>query len=188
MKCDPKNPYLKGDKINLRRIRRSDAESIYRHVIDREIARYTFIPHPYLIEDAYAFIRLSHRQIRRKTNFPLGMEQKETGQIIGMISLDHVSHEHKNAELGYWLGKQFWGQGIAKEAIKLILSFGFKELKLKRIYARVMHPNIASAKLLEKSGFTYEGTMRKMLYRRNQWLDMLWFGILKDEYHADRRQ
>ena len=182
MKLDPKNPYLKGDKINLRRIRRSDAESIYHHVKDKDIARYTFIPHPYRIEDAYSFIKLSHKQIYQKTNFPLGMEHPQSKQIIGIISLDHVNYEHKNAELGYWLGKKYWGQGIAKEAIRLILRYGFKELKLKRVYARVMQPNIASAKLLEKSGFTYEGTMREMLYRRKQWLDMLWFGILKEEF------
>lgn len=188
MKPNPKNPYLKGAIINLRRIHKSDAESIYQHVKAPEIARYTFIPHPYNIQDALSFIRLTHRQYRNGTNFPLGMEHPQTKQIIGMIALDKVSYEHKNAELGYWLGKKYWGQRITQEAIKLILRYGFKELKLRRIYARVMHPNIASSKLLEKSGFSHEGTMRKMLYRRKQWLDMLWFGLLKEEYHVDRRQ
>jgi len=176
------DPYLKGKKINLRRIRKSDAESIYQYCKDRAVSRYTFIPHPYRIEDAHTFIRFCHRKFHAQTNYILGMEHQETGKIIGTVSLDNVNYQHKNAELGYALAQKFWRQGIATEAVRLMLIFGFKELKLKRIYARVMNPNIASIKLLESCGFTHEGTMRRMLFHLNQWHDILWFGILKEEY------
>jgi len=98
-----------------------------------------------------------------------------------MIGLMKIDYNNKNAEIGYWLGKKYWGRKIMKEALKLILNFGFKELKLVRIYARVMHPNIASANLLEKSGFKYEGRMRKTTFRKGKWLDDLRYSILREE-------
>lgn len=99
-----------------------------------------------------------------------------------MISLMKIDYKNKNTEIGYWLGRKYWGKGIMKEAIKLILNFGFKKLKLVRIYARVMHPNISSAKLLEKSGFRYEGRMRKTILRRGKWMDELRYSILSNEF------
>jgi RimJ/RimL family protein N-acetyltransferase len=66
--------------------------------------------------------------------------------------------------------------------LKLILDFGFKKLGLVRIYAKVMHPNTASAKLLESVGFKYEGKLRKSVYRWGKWFDMLIYGLLKEEY------
>ena len=80
------------------------------------------------------------------------------------------------------MSKKYWGQEIASEALKLILDFGFKKLKLMRFYARVMHPNIASMKLLEKAGFKYEGRMRKHIFKNGKWMDELRYAILREEH------
>jgi RimJ/RimL family protein N-acetyltransferase len=176
------NPYLKGEKINLRRVRKPDANSIYKYVKDKEIARYTFIPHPYLHSDAYTFIRFCHRKIREKTEFHLGMEDNKTHQIIGMIGLFKINYTSQTAEVGYWLGKKYWGNGITIEAVRLMLHFAFDELKLHRVDALVMHPNIASANLLEKAGFIYEGRKREDVLQGNQRYDFLIYGILAKEY------
>jgi len=66
--------------------------------------------------------------------------------------------------------------------LHLILSFGFKKLKLKRIQARVFHKNKNAQKLLEKLGFKLEGRLRKKTFFKNQWFDDFIYGILKDEY------
>jgi RimJ/RimL family protein N-acetyltransferase len=96
----------------------------------------------------------------------------------------NIDYENKNAEIGYWLGKRYWGQKIIKEAIKLILNFGFKKLKLTRIYAKVMHPNISSSKLLEQLSFQYEGRMRKTYLKKGKWMDDLIYSILKSEFKS----
>jgi len=173
---------IKGKQINLRKLKKSDAFSIQRNAKDFEIARYTTIPHPYTLKNAEDFIKLTHLKINKKKAFEYGIELKETRGIIGMIGLMNIDYNNKNAEVGYWLGKKYWGKGIMKEAIKLIINFGFKKLMLVRIYARVMHPNIASAKLLEKSGFEYEGTMRKSTFRNGNWMDNLNYSILCNEF------
>jgi len=171
-----------GKQINLRYLKKFDALSVQKNAKDFEIARYTTIPHPYTLKNAEDFIKLTHLKINKKKAFEYGIELKETRGIIGMIGLMNIDYNNKNAEVGYWLGKNYWGKGIMKDAIKLILNFGFKELKLVRIYARVMHPNIASAKLLEKSGFKCEGTMRKSTFRNDKWMDNINYSILSNEF------
>ncbi len=173
---------IEGKKINIRKLKKSDAPFIYQNAKDFEIAKYTTIPHPYKLKNAEDFIKTTHQKMRKKKSFELGIELKENKKIIGIIGLTNINYNNKNAEIGYWLGKKYWGKGIMKEAIKLILKFGFKKLKLVRIYARVMHPNIASAKLLEKSGFKYEGRMRKTTLKKGKWMDDLKYSILNSEF------
>ena len=173
---------IEGKLINLRELKKFDVPSIYQNAKDFDIARYTTLPHPYKLKDAEDFVRTTHQKIRRKKAFELGIELKETKKVIGMISLMNIDYKNKNAEIGYWLGKKYWGKKIMKEAVRLILGFGFKKLKLVRIYARVMSPNISSAKLLEKSGFQYEGRMRKTTLRKGKWMDDLRYSILSSEF------
>jgi len=173
---------LIGEKINLRSIKRSDADSIFKYANDKVIAKFVTTPYPYKLKDAYDYIRKSQVGMRKKDMYNFGIELKETGEIIGMISLMDVDYENKNAELGYWLARKYWGQKIMPEALRLILKFGFTDLKHKRIYARVMHFNNRSAFLLEKFGFKYEGRLRKTTFRRRRWLDELRYSILKEEF------
>ena len=173
---------IKGDRINLRKLRKSDAESVQKHAKDKEISRYTTLPYPYKLKHAQDFINLTHKKMRKKESYELGIELKETKNIIGMMGLIHVDYKNKNAEVGYWLGKKYWKQGLTTESLKLMLKFGFRELKLERIYAKVMHPNTMSAKLLEKNDFKLEGRLRKNTLKDGKWMDDLIYGLLEEEW------
>jgi len=173
---------IKGKRVNLRQLRKSDAKSLYQNAKDFEIAKYTRLPHPYKLGNATSYIKENKLKLRKKTDYSLGIELKETSQIIGMISLMKVDKKNKNAELGYWLGKKYWGQGLMSEALQLILNFGFKKLRLERIHAGVMHPNKPSLKVLKKAGFKYEGRHRREFLRHGKWLDALMHSLLRDEY------
>lgn len=178
---------LDGKSINLRRLKKSDADSIYNHVKDYEIYRYTTnIPHPYKKAQAKSFILSTFRNMKEGTGYNLGMEDPGTGKIIGMISLIKVDSKNRNAELGYWLGKRYWGKGITSEAVSIMLSFGFGKLKLEKVYARVMHPNKASQKVLLKSGFKPEGRGRRHISKDGRWYDELRFGMLREEFIKSR--
>jgi ribosomal-protein-alanine N-acetyltransferase len=177
------NPYLKGEMINLRRIRRSDAESIQQNGNDKDVTRYLFTPYPYTMEHAYSFVRASHRMYRKETGYPLGIEHKETKQIIGLIGLYRVDHINGFAETGFWLGKRYWRKGYTKEAVILTLRFAFEDLDFHRIYARAFKPNTASIKLIEKLGFVHEGTLRKHVYKYGRYMDMHFYGMLKEEFN-----
>ena len=113
-------PYMKmtaikripGIKINLRPITKDDAASIYTYARNRSISRYTFLPHPYTRKDADEWVITSSERNASGIDFNMGIELPASGEIIGMISLNNIDVINRNAELGYWLGKPFWGKGF----------------------------------------------------------------------------
>lgn len=112
----------------------------------------------------------------------MGIELKSINQIIGIISLMEIDYKNRNAEIGCWLGKNFWGQGLCQEAVELMLNFAFNTLKLKRIWAKVVHPNKRAQMVLREVGFKYEGRLRKNTFRNGKWMDDLIFAILKEDW------
>jgi len=173
---------IEGKGIRLRALRKSDARSIQENAKDWEVCRYTILPYPYRLRHAKDFIKKTRQNLRKKAAYESGIELKETGKVIGMMSLTRIDWKNKNAEAGYWLGKKYWGQGIAKEALQLILGFGFRRLKLMRIYARARPANFRSERLLNKTGFKREGFLRKDMFIKGRSVDHFIYSILKEEY------
>ena len=176
-------PTLRGKLINLRGVRRSDAESMQRHAHNANVARYmAILPYPYKLEHALKWINTTHRMARAKTDYHFGIEDRDSRQIIGMIGLSRVNRQDKNAEAGYWLGQDFWRKGYITEAMRLMLNFAFAELDLARVYAVVHEKNTGSIRLLEKCSFVREGVWRKATLRDGRFYDVLAYGLLRDEY------
>lgn len=170
-----------GAQIQLRPITLKDADSITKNVTP-ETARFSTVPYPYRRSDAVVYINDSKAKMKKGELVRLGIEDRKSKSIIGMVGLENINQDAKNAEIGYWLGKDYWGKGIMSEAVQLMTAYGFKTLKLKRIYARVFAPNIASSKLLEKIGYKKEGELRKHLKIGNRYLNELHYGLLSTEY------
>src|SRR3989339_1759705 len=104
---------IKGKLINLRIIKESDAESIYSQAKDKEICEAVPLPMPYTLKSAENYIKITKKKWKNKTEAQFGIEDKQTKKIIGMIGLMDINFKLKKAEVGYWLGKKYWGQGIA---------------------------------------------------------------------------
>ena len=171
----------KEKRVRLRTLNLSDAKAIYEYLKDGEISKWTLIHQPYKRRNALTFILKSHYKRIWKKEYVFGILLKDTNRLIGIISLLNVNWKDKNAEIGYWLGKKYWGRGLTTEAIGLILNFAFKKLKLHRVYAKVFEENTASKRVLEKNGFKLEGIMREIKYMHNKWHNDLRFGILDKE-------
>lgn len=154
----------------VRTLRTTDAESLAQHANDPRIAaqlRDRF-PHPYSIADATAFIDLI------LTKDPLACFAIVVGsRCIGGIGLDRQHDVHRlSAELGYWLGCEYWGRGIATQAIAGVTAWAFDSLDLQRIFAQPYADNLASCRALEKAGFLLEGTLRRSAIKA---------GIIRDQ-------
>ena len=172
---------LEGNRINLRKLKISDSETIRNFAKDRKITKYTFvIPPPFTKKKAQSFIRKINKERKKGNSYYFGIELKQNKELIGMMNLVNIDRKNKNAEIGFWIAKKHQRKGLAEEALNLILDFGFEKLKLKRIEARVLHKNKPAQKLLEKTGFKSEGRLRKRTFFKNQWFDDLIYGILRD--------
>lgn len=173
--------FIEGKKINLRQLKRSDAQAVFKQANDRLISRFTTVPYPYTLEMATCFIRDTGKKIKLGSSYDLAIVTREGDEFIGMVALRIAKKEAGVAELGYWLGSKHWGRGIMSEAAGLIIDFGFKKLKLKKVFAKVMKPNIGSAKILEKHGFKLEGDLRRHDCKLGKVYDVLMFGLLKND-------
>lgn len=174
---------MQGKLITLRRLRRSDAASIQRHANNRDIKRFLpRLPFPYTMAEARKWITTTSRLARADKAYDFGIEDRESGEIVGMIGLRNINRQDRNAEVGYWIGKSFQRRGYAGEAMLLILKFAFRELRLVRVYAVVHQRNVASVKLLDRIGFVREGVWRKASFMNRRWYDVYAYGILKEEY------
>ena len=172
-----------GQKILLRKLNLSDADSITKHINDKSVARWTLsVPYPYRKEYAVDFIRSRKTGLKNKTNYTFGIAEVADNSIIGCIDLDDIDWEDKKAEIGYWISGKFRRRGYMTEAVNLVLDFGFKKLGLHKIYARVFKSNYASMKVLERNRFKFEGTLRHEAYKNGRWIDELYYGLLKSEF------
>jgi len=105
MKKFDKKMAIESERIKLRELKLSDAEEIYKLLQDKEMVKWTRIPSPYHRKDAINFIKNSKIELKKGSKYTFAIVLKETNKIIGCISLRNVDLKNKNAELGYWLGK-----------------------------------------------------------------------------------
>jgi RimJ/RimL family protein N-acetyltransferase len=164
-------------QCTIRRWRLEDAESLARHANNRRIwlAVRDVFPHPYTIQDAYEFLnRAMNEQPGMK--FCIEIARAAVGGI-GVHPGDDV-HRH-TATMGYWLGQPFWGRGIMSEAVTAVTDFCFENFPLRRISAEVFSNNPASARVLQKAGFTFEGRLKNHVLKEGELLDSLIYARIK---------
>lgn len=163
----------------LRSLREDDAPSLARQANNRKIWRNLrdAFPHPYYEEDAKEFIGRIKSQPRESV-FAIEIDNHAVG-AIGLRFREDV--ESCTAELGYWLGEAYWGRGVATEAIQAIVEFAIDEFRLIRIDAWVFSWNPASARTLEKAGFTLEGMLRRSAIKDGQVIDRWLYAFLPED-------
>ncbi len=148
----------------------------------REIADTTVsIPHPYALDHAIAWIGNQRREsVRgRATNFAIRL--LPGSPLIGSASLRDIDHEHLQAELGFWIGRDWWGQGYASEAAAAVIRFGFETLGLNRICAHHMARNPASGQVLLHVGMQREGLLRERVKKWGVYEDVVLYAILRED-------
>jgi RimJ/RimL family protein N-acetyltransferase len=179
----PENITLETERLILRPLSEQDSEEVYENVKEYDIARWTInIPHPYPKEEAIRYIRQSMELIKKGKSYELAIRFNSSKELAGVMALLNVEKEHRNAELGYWIAKKYWNKGIATEAASKILEFGFQELNLERICARCFHENEASRRVMEKIGMEHEGKFRHEIFKENEFIDMIYYGMIKDDW------
>ena len=162
---------LKLKRCTIRDWRIDDAESLAKHANNRRVSinlRDRF-PYPYQIENAQSFIEGAISKGREKSHCI-----EINGSAVGGIGITIGEDVHRlTAEMGYWLAEDFWGQGIMSEVVPAFVNHCFEKFSLKRIYATTYATNSASARVLEKSGFQFEGRLHKHVIKDGQILDSL---------------
>ena len=176
-----RQPTIETDKLILRPFAISDAPEVQRLAGDEAIASTTInIPHPYEDGAAEAWISKHAERYASGDMCEFAITLRDNGALIGAIMLA-VEQRHSRAELGYWIGVPYWGNGYCTEAARAMLEFGFNTLGLNRIHAVHFARNPASGRVLQKIGLRREGCFRQHVLKWDRFEDLEVYGILRDD-------
>ncbi|MEQ8764202.1 MAG: GNAT family N-acetyltransferase [Planctomycetota bacterium] len=176
-------PTLMTSRLRLRPFRSEDAPEVQRLAGDRRVADGTLhVPHPYPDGEAERWIATLEPAFDAKVLAQFAIVDLESDELRGSIGLQ-LNFDHDTAELGYWIGPDYWGQGLATEAGRAVVAWGFEELGCNRISAHHFSENIASGRVLLKIGMQHEGHVRQAIKKDGQYLDIELYAILR----SDRR-
>ena len=180
----PGSLMLESDRLRLRRFELGDAARLRELADHPEVAAATLnIVHPYTLADAQAFLRGVRVAWAGGRSLVFAVERKAEGELIGAVGLT-LQPACDRAELGYWLGHAHWGQGYATEAARAVVCLGFDRLDLNRIFAACFAGNLASERVMQKLGMTYEGTLRQHYKRHDRYYDGRFYSLLRSEWRA----
>lgn len=136
------------------------------------------LPYPYTENDAEDFIRAMLSADKDTTfAFAIALDDKAIGSI-GVFRQDNI--HCKTAEMGYYIGEPYWGNGYATTAIKQVCKYVFEKTDIIRIYAEPFAHNIASCRALEKAGFQYEGTLKSNAVKCGSIVDMKMYALVRE--------
>ena len=161
--------------IGLKKWTPDDLETLVKYANNTKIADNLTdaFPSPYTMEDGRAYIEGAMND--SPTKF---FAVTYGGEIVGSIGVFPQSDVHrKNAAVAYWIAEPFWGRGIATEAIRLVVEYGFSAFDIVRIYAKPFGMNTGSHRALEKAGFTLEARLKNVIFKNGQLTDELTYGI-----------
>ncbi|MDR2585201.1 MAG: GNAT family N-acetyltransferase [Prevotellaceae bacterium] len=157
--------------IKLRKWNEADLDSLVKYANNWNVAKWLTngFPHPYKQEDGKAYLSMIANDNPVKV-FAIVVN----GEAVGSVGVFPQSDIHeKNAEMGYWLAEECWGQGIMTKAIQEIVEYGLRTFDIVRIFARPFSTNLQSQRVLEKAGFVLEAKLKKALFKNGEFMDEL---------------
>lgn len=178
VKLNWKPPTITTDRLILRPIELSDADSIFEYAKNPNVSRFTLWEPHQSIQASIDYIKdYIFEYYLKGVPEPFGIALKNNPQkIIGTVGCFWASKQAKAMELAYAIGEDHWGHGFAAEASKAVMDYCFKEFALKKILARCKVENEASAKVMMKIGMNFEGTLRSAIFHRELHWDMHYYG------------
>lgn len=175
-------PTLETERLQLRAMSVKDASDMYDYARRFDVTRYLlWEPHG---DRTYTEHYLSYleRLYRVGEFYDWALVDRKSGHMIGTCGFTRIDLFNRSAEIGYVLNPAYWGRGLACEAVRAVLEFGFCRLSLHRIDAHFMVDNEQSRRVAEKCGMHFEGVMHGALFVRGEYVDVGVCALLSDEY------
>ncbi len=175
-------PTLETDRLILRQIQPRDAFDMYDYSKNPNVTRYLlWSPHPN-VQHTKDYIRFLQGEYKKGACYDWAILLKSSGKMIGTCGFVSFDSENASATVGYVLHPDHWGCGIAPEALRRVLSFGFQQLSLHRIEAQFMEENTRSLRVMEKCGMRLEGYKRKAILIKGSFETVGVAAVLQNEF------
>lgn len=177
-----KFPVIETERLVLRQVTNNDAEDMLKYLSDQTVMEYYGLEPFKSIDDAVEEILWYQSILEESTGIRWGITLKGQERVIGSCGFLNLAAQHYRSEIGFELSKDYWGQGIASEALEVVIKFGFEHLNLQRIQALIEPQNISSQKLVERKGFIKEGLLRNYEFTCGKFDDLYIYSLLKQDF------
>ncbi len=178
-------PQLVTQRLVLRTATLRDANDIYAYSKDEKVAEHVLWYAHKSPGETRQYVKQMIKLYRNGSPASYVIALKSTGRVIGTIGFMNINPEHSSGEVGYSMARDMWGKGIMTEALKAILDFGFRTLRLNRIDAMHDCNNPSSGRVMEKCGMKYEGCLRQKVYNKSKFVDVNLYSILWEDYKKE---
>jgi [ribosomal protein S5]-alanine N-acetyltransferase len=174
-------PTINAIRVALRPVTENDVDSLYAVFSDPEVMRYSgsSMTDP---REAKDFLAEVLEDLRRRQCIQWGIARRADNQIIGNVAIFNLDLVARKGEIGFSLGRPYWGMGYMREALQAAIWYGFNEMGLRRIEADTDPRNLPSIRLLERLGFQKEGYLRERWFIAGETQDSLFYGLLGREW------
>lgn len=164
-------------RVHLTELRHSDRSEFLKYLNDSDIHRFTCrIPYPYTdgaFDEWMEIVSSATQQHGEPINWAI---RDDDERLVGGVGFDNLIKGHR-AEIGYWLGKPMWGQGIMSSVVRSACQIAVSEWQLARITAIVFEDNLASVRVLTKNGFAHEARLKRYFKRDGEFSDAFLFAL-----------
>lgn len=174
---------IETERLILRRFEYDDAEAVLKNwASDKEVQSLYSEPVYETMEEVGELLSRYINNYVDQNYYRWAVILKDNNQCIGQIAYFMVNKDNHFAEIEYCIGREFQGSGYATEAAKAVITFGFEEMNLHKVQICHKAMNEKSKRVIEKCGLTYEGTLRDFFFMEGEYVDRLYYSILKKEY------
>lgn len=178
---------IETERLILRKFTMDDAEDMYNNWAgDDDVTKFLTWPTHSNVDSSICVIGMWEKEYDSPDNYQWCIEFKEIGEAIGSISVVSLNEKTNAVEVGYCIGKKFWGQGITSEAFRALIAFFFEEMQVNRVESRHDSRNPASGKVMLKCGLLKEGMKRQADINNSGICDAVFYGLLKDDWNRNR--
>ncbi len=179
---------LETERLILRKHVLNDAPAMYKNwASEKEVTEFLSWEPYHSIEDVQKILSEWISQYANNDFYFWTIELKDSGELVGDISVITIDPDTFSVELGYGIGSRWWGKGIVAESGKALIRFFFEEVGVNRVYAKHATGNPNSGKAMQKMGMKYEGIIRQSGRCNQGIVDEVYYSILKNEYFDSKR-
>ena len=181
-------PRFETEHLLLRRMKVEDAEDMFEYACSAEVTRYlTWNPHAD-VPNTREYLTYVQKQYEAGEFYNWALIYKPDMKMIGTCGFTSFDDDNNSAEIGYVVNPAYQDRGLATEAVKEVIAFGFQKLGLNRIEAKYIEGNEASRRVMEKCGMSYEGTHRSALLIKGEYKTISVCALLRDEFLTSHKE
>ncbi len=181
-------PTLETERLLLTKIVPEFYADMFEYSSDPDVTKYLTWSCHKTEKETERYIKLLQKKYQTGIFNDFGLVHKESGKFIGTCGFTSFDYDKNTAEIGYVLNQSFWGHGLAAEAARCVMEFGFDSLSLSGFCAKCMEGNDSSMRVMQKIGMSFENMYRNSMFIKGEYKTIIIYSVTKEKYFEHKNQ